>query len=115
MGILTYNRDTFLMDGKPYTILSGAMHYFRIPREYWYDRLLKLKECGFNTVETYTPWNLHEPTEGTFDFTGNLDIFSAPNLSLAVCPRGYWPTKICSCAVTTRFSFPGCAGIIPSF
>ncbi len=91
MGILTYNRDTFLMDGKPYTILSGAMHYFRIPREYWYDRLLKLKECGFNTVETYTPWNLHEPTEGTFDFTGNLDIVSfvetAKELGLSVILR----------------------------
>ena len=74
MGILTYNDKTFLMDGKPYTILSGAMHYFRIPREYWHDRLLKLKEIGFNTVETYTAWNLHEREEGVFDFTGMLDV-----------------------------------------
>jgi len=74
MGILTYNEKTFLMDGKPYTILSGAMHYFRIPREYWHDRLLKLKEIGFNTVETYTAWNLHEREEGVFDFTGMLDV-----------------------------------------
>ena len=35
MGILTYNDRAFLMDGKEYTIISGAMHYFRIPREYW--------------------------------------------------------------------------------
>lgn len=62
------------MDGRPYTVISGAMHYFRIPHQYWYDRLLKLKECGFNTVETYTCWNLHEPREGEFDFSGNLDI-----------------------------------------
>ena len=41
------------MDGEPITIVSGAMHYFRILREYWHDRLLKLKECGFNCVETY--------------------------------------------------------------
>ncbi len=74
MGILTYNADTFLMDGEPYTILSGTMHYFRIPRAYWHDRLLKLKECGFNTVETYTCWNLHEPKEGEFDFSDMLDI-----------------------------------------
>ena len=74
MGILTYNESTFLMDGRPYTIVSGAMHYFRIPREYWHDRLLKLKECGFNTVETYTCWNLHEPQEGVFDFSGMLDV-----------------------------------------
>ena len=74
MGILTYDHDQFLMDGKPYVILSGAIHYFRVPREYWYDRLLKLKECGFNTVETYTCWNLHERKEGQFDFSGGLDI-----------------------------------------
>ena len=74
MGTLTYEGNKFLMDGKPYTILSGAMHYFRIPREYWMDRLTKLKECGFNTVETYTCWNLHEKREGEFDFHGMLDV-----------------------------------------
>ena len=55
MGIITYNDTSFLMDGKEYTIVSGAMHYFRIPRRYWHDRLDKLKQCGFNTVETLTP------------------------------------------------------------
>lgn len=80
MSILSYDNKQFLMsdaqdmDGKPYTVLSGAMHYFRIPREYWLDRLTKLKECGFNTVETYTCWNLHERKEGEFNFTGMLDI-----------------------------------------
>ena len=74
MGIITYNDKSFLMDGKEYTIVSGAMHYFRIPRQYWHDRLDKLKQCGFNTVETYTCWNLHEPEEGVFDFSGMLDL-----------------------------------------
>ncbi|MDY3940885.1 MAG: beta-galactosidase family protein [Eubacteriales bacterium] len=74
MALLTYDEKQFYLDGKPYRILSGAMHYFRIPREYWRDRLLKLKECGFNTLETYTCWNLHEPEEGRFDFSGMLDI-----------------------------------------
>ena len=74
MNTFTFNNDSFLADGKKYTVISGAMHYFRIPQEYWYDRLLKLKECGFNTVETYTCWNLHEPREGEFDFSGMLDI-----------------------------------------
>ena len=74
MGILTFKGKEFLLDGKPFTVISGAMHYFRIPKEYWHDRLLKLYECGFNTVETYTPWNLHERREGEFDFSGNLDI-----------------------------------------
>lgn len=74
MAILTYKGNKFFLDGDEYTIISGAMHYFRIPREYWHDRLLKLKECGFNTVETYTCWNLHEPRENVFDFSGMLDL-----------------------------------------
>ena len=74
MGVITYNDKSFLMDGREYTIVSGAMHYFRIPRQYWHDRLDKLKQCGFNTVETYTCWNLHERREGQFDFSGMLDI-----------------------------------------
>lgn len=74
LGILTMDNGQFWMDGKPYRILSGAMHYFRIVPQYWEDRLRKLKACGFNTVETYTCWNLHERKEGQFDFRGILDI-----------------------------------------
>ena len=67
-------KKDFLLDGKPFRIISGAIHYFRVPREYWRDRLLKLKACGFNTVETYIAWNMHQPTEDTFNFSGMLDI-----------------------------------------
>lgn len=74
MGILQYNNKEFLMENEPYEIISGAMHYFRIVPEYWLDRLTKLKACGFNTLETYIPWNLHEREEGKFDFTGILDL-----------------------------------------
>ena len=74
MGTFICENGEFYLDGKPFGIRSGAIHYFRIPREYWHDRLLKLRECGFNTVETYTPWNLHERREGEFDFSGILDI-----------------------------------------
>jgi len=91
MSIFTYDDNNFYMNGEKYAILSGAMHYFRIPREYWYDRLLKLKECGFNTVETYTPWNLHEPCEGEFDFSKGLDVVeyiaTAKDLGLNVILR----------------------------
>ena len=64
----------FCADGKKTAIYSGAMHYFRILPEYWQDRLAKLKACGFNAVETYMCWNLHEPEKGRFDFSGRLDI-----------------------------------------
>lgn len=74
MSRLTYDANRFYLDGKPFTILSGTIHYFRVVPDYWEDRLKKLRACGFNAVETYTCWNLHERKEGQFDFSGNLDI-----------------------------------------
>ena len=71
---LSYRGEQFFLNGKPFRILSGAMHYFRVPREYWRDRLLKLKACGLNTVETYACWSLHEREEGVFDFSDRLDV-----------------------------------------
>lgn len=67
-------KDNFYLDGKPFQIISGAIHYFRIVPEYWQDRLEKLKAMGCNTVETYIPWNMHEPKKGEFHFEGMLDI-----------------------------------------
>lgn len=67
-------RDTFYLDGKPFQILSGSIHYFRIVPEYWRDRLEKLKSMGLNTVETYIPWNVHEPRKGQFCFEGMADV-----------------------------------------
>ena len=72
--MLEIKNKKFYMDGEEFHIYSGAMHYFRIPEEYWEDRLLKLKASGLNTVETYVPWNFHEKKKGEFDFSGMLDI-----------------------------------------
>lgn len=66
--------NSFFLDGEEIQIISGAIHYFRVVPEYWRDRLQKLKACGFNTVETYVAWNLHEPRPGEFCFEGGLDI-----------------------------------------
>ena len=74
MTMLTIKDGKFFRDGKEHKIWSGAIHYFRTLPEYWRDRLEKLKAAGFNTVETYTCWNLHEPRKGEFDFSGMLDI-----------------------------------------
>ena len=67
-------RDNFYLDGEPFKIISGSIHYFRTVPEYWRDRLEKLKAMGANTVETYIPWNLHEKKKGEFDFSGMLDV-----------------------------------------
>jgi beta-galactosidase len=66
--------DHFVLDGKPFQIISGAIHYTRIPRAYWHDRLRKAKAMGLNTVETYAFWNIHEPEPGKFDFSGQYDV-----------------------------------------
>ena len=72
--MLTYKGKDFLLNGEKFSIYSGAIHYFRVLPEYWADRLAKLKAAGFNTVETYVCWNLHEPEKGKFDFSGRLDL-----------------------------------------
>ena len=64
----------FLLDGKPFQILSGEMHYPRVPQEYWHDRLKKAKAMGLNTICTYLFWNVHEPQPGKWDFSGNADF-----------------------------------------
>lgn len=74
MPVFEIKSDSFYFDSKPLRILSGAIHYFRTLPPYWEDRLIKLKGAGLNTVETYVPWNLHEPREGEFNFEGLCDV-----------------------------------------
>ncbi|GJN15072.1 hypothetical protein PR202_gb01961 [Eleusine coracana subsp. coracana] len=68
--------DTFLKDGTPFQIVGGDVHYFRIVPEYWKDRLLRAKALGLNTIQTYVPWNLHEPDPERWEFMGFADIES---------------------------------------
>lgn len=74
MSVLTMKDGKTLLDGKPFRMISGAMHYFRVLPEQWKDRLIKLKEMGLNTIETYMAWHYHEKEEGSFDFSGRLDV-----------------------------------------
>ncbi|WP_161981034.1 glycoside hydrolase family 35 protein [Streptococcus sp. S784/96/1] len=68
------NDKNFFLNQKPFKILSGAIHYFRIHPDDWYHSLYNLKALGFNTVETYVPWNLHQPTKDSFTVAESLDI-----------------------------------------
>ncbi|RHH67818.1 MULTISPECIES: beta-galactosidase family protein [Vagococcus] len=74
-------KEDFLLDGKPIKIISGAIHYFRMTQNQWEDSLYNLKALGANTVETYIPWNIHEPIEGTFDFNGMKDVVAFVKLA----------------------------------
>ena len=67
-------KDDFYLNGEKFQVISGSIHYFRVVPEYWRDRLLKLKAMGCNTVETYIPWNFHEPNRGEFNFGGDHDV-----------------------------------------
>ncbi|CAG9762617.1 unnamed protein product [Ceutorhynchus assimilis] len=69
-GLNSDNPD-FLLNGKKITIFSGALHYFRVHPQYWRDRLKMYRAAGLNCVETYVPWNVHEPEDGQFDFGQN--------------------------------------------
>jgi beta-galactosidase len=73
-GSFTVHNGQFLLNGKPFQIISGEMHYQRVPRAYWHDRLRMAKAMGLNTVTTYVFWNAHEPRPGAYDFSGNNDV-----------------------------------------
>lgn len=65
---------TFLLNNKPFTVKAAELHYTRIPKEYWSHRIEMCKALGMNTICMYVFWNIHEQTEGKFDFTGQNDI-----------------------------------------
>jgi beta-galactosidase len=66
--------DHFALDGKPFQIISGEMHYARVPRAYWRQRLRMAKAMGLNTITTYVFWNVHERQPGVYDFSGQYDV-----------------------------------------
>jgi len=73
---IRYDGDCLTVDGKDIFVSSAAFHYFRTPRALWRDRFQKIKDAGFNTVETYAPWNWHER-----DMPAGLDDYSKVDLS----------------------------------
>uniref|UniRef100_A0A3Q3KHW7 Beta-galactosidase n=1 Tax=Mastacembelus armatus TaxID=205130 RepID=A0A3Q3KHW7_9TELE len=84
---LRANSSQFSLETKPFRILGGSIHYFRVPRAYWEDRLLKMKACGLNTLTTYVPWNMHEPERGVFNFEDQLDLEAYLHLAASL---GLW-------------------------
>jgi beta-galactosidase len=65
--------NDFLLDGKPLQIRCGEIHFARVPREYWRQRLQLCKAMGLNTVCAYLFWNYHEFEPGKFDWSGQAD------------------------------------------
>lgn len=71
---LTFNDTEFFLNGKPFQIFSGSLHYFRLHPKSWKESLHKMRCCHLNTVSTYVPWNLHENKPGSFDLSFNLNL-----------------------------------------
>lgn len=66
--IFSLGTKDFLLDGKPFQIISGEMHPARIPKEYWRHRIQMAKAMGCNTIAVYIFWNYLETQEGVWDF-----------------------------------------------
>ncbi|KFQ52449.1 Beta-galactosidase, partial [Nestor notabilis] len=71
---IDYDCNCFVKDGRPFRYISGSIHYSRVPQYYWKDRLLKMKMAGLDAIQTYVPWNYHEPQPGVYDFSGDKDL-----------------------------------------
>ena len=66
--------ESFLLDGRPFEIHCGEIHFARVPREYWRNRLQLCRAMGLNAVCVYLFWNYHEWEEGKFDWRGQADV-----------------------------------------
>ncbi|KAL3191803.1 hypothetical protein MRX96_059537 [Rhipicephalus microplus] len=67
-----YANNQFLKDGQPFRYISGSLHYFRVPRAYWQDRMEKMRLGGLNALQTYVEWSGHEPEPGKVLLRGRL-------------------------------------------
>jgi len=74
MPTVRYDDRSLIVDDERIWLASGSIHYFRVPRALWRDRLLKARRAGLNCIQTYVAWNLHEPRQGEWDFSGELDL-----------------------------------------
>jgi beta-galactosidase len=94
-GSFAIGESDFLLDGGPFRVLSGALHYFRVHPDQWADRIRKARLMGLNTIETYVAWNAHEPVRGAWDATGwndlgaFLDLIAAEGMHAIVRPGPY--------------------------
>jgi beta-galactosidase len=106
----TVGERDFLLDGEPFRILSGALHYFRVHPGHWADRIRKARQMGLNTVETYVAWNAHAPRPDEFRLDGGLDLgcfldlVAAEGMFAIIRPGPY------ICAELTNGGLPGWLG-----
>jgi hypothetical protein len=73
-SFLSYDKQTFYINGSPVYIHSGEMHYFRTPEDQWEDYIIKARNGGINTISTVVFWGIHEPAENVWNFSGRYNL-----------------------------------------
>jgi beta-galactosidase len=125
---LTWQHRRLHRHGVPHRILSGALHYFRVHPDLWRDRIRRLTDLGLNTVDTYVPWNFHQPCQdepSRFDAWRNVERFirlvGEEGLDVIVRPGPYicaeWsngglPSWLTAGDVAVRSSDPAFTGAV---
>ncbi|MBC8026727.1 MAG: beta-galactosidase [Steroidobacteraceae bacterium] len=71
---IAVNSHFLSFDGRPALPVTGEFHYYRVPRAYWREQLLKMNAGGVNVVATYVHWIVHEEREGVFAWSGFRDL-----------------------------------------
>ncbi len=100
----SYNDSAFLLNGKPFQMISGEIHYPRVPKEAWRHRMKMAKAMGINTIGTYVFWNVHEPQKGKYNFSGNNDIAAFVKIAQE---EGLWVVLRPSPYVCAEWEFGG--------
>lgn len=72
-----------LRDGVPVIPVSGELHYSRVPRDRWRQRLRQMRAGGVTVVATYVFWLHHVEHRGAPRFDGNLDVAAFADLCAA--------------------------------
>ena len=96
--------SVFLLDGKPFQIISGEIHYPRVPREAWRQRMQMAKAMGINTIGTYVFWNVNEPEKGCLILKAMHDIAAFVKMAQE---EGLWVVLRPSPYVCAEWEFGG--------
>ncbi len=70
MAAVTIADGHIRLDNEPLFLCGAEIHYYRLPRDTWRDRMTAARDAGVNTVASYMPWYFHEPEEGRVDLHG---------------------------------------------
>jgi len=72
-GIAVTDRAV-LRDGVPVVPVSGEIHFSRLPRERWRERVRQMRANGITLAAAYVLWLHHSPERGVAHFDDNRDV-----------------------------------------